>query len=293
MRRIRAPFFPTPRTAAVAPRPCRASRESLKRGVRAVADKTRPYPGPPHELESRKEPPHPCPLLHRCVEEREMERRARGLEIHARNSSGKSLRLEREPRSRKEPPHPSPLLHKCVEEREMERRARVLGIHARNSSGKSLTQVREPTTGDEARPQPHGEAVIRGREAVIWVRRRRYKLRAARFAGRLTLPGRQNRELTDGAPGESNQIKPNQSCGDGWRASKSMVVADVGREGAARCMRGACAPREQEIPVQLSTNLLLCNGLQDFRCVRPGQAKSRPVKPSQTGSNLREWGHET
>ena len=37
----------------------------------------RPHPVPPHEHESRREPPHPDPLLHKCVEEREMERRAR------------------------------------------------------------------------------------------------------------------------------------------------------------------------------------------------------------------------
>ena len=42
----------------------------------------RPHPVPPHEHESRREPPHPDPLLHKCVEERKMERRARVLGIN-------------------------------------------------------------------------------------------------------------------------------------------------------------------------------------------------------------------
>jgi hypothetical protein len=65
---------------------------------------------------------------------------------------------------RREPPHPGPLLHKCVEEREREGRTRVLGIHGRNSSGNS-----RPEEG----------------------------------------------ELSAVAPVRSNQIKPNQTCGEG------------------------------------------------------------------------------
>jgi hypothetical protein len=141
--------------------------------IAASGDGARPHPGPPHEHESKRGPPHPDPLLHKCVEEREMGRRARVLGIHARNSSANSLRQEREliddalgesdqikpnqtcggevgdevrphpdpphkHESKRGPPHPDPLLHKCVEEREMERRARVLGIHARDSSANSL-----------------------------------------------------------------------------------------------------------------------------------------------------------
>jgi hypothetical protein len=48
------------------------------------------------KAESKKEPPHPDPLLHKCVEEREMERRARAQGIHARNSSADSLPHEKE-----------------------------------------------------------------------------------------------------------------------------------------------------------------------------------------------------
>jgi hypothetical protein len=32
-----------------------------------------PLPNAPHEHKSKREPPHPDPLLHKCVEEREME----------------------------------------------------------------------------------------------------------------------------------------------------------------------------------------------------------------------------
>ena len=50
----------------------------------------RPHPVPPLEPPSRKAPPHPDPLLHKCVEEREMERRARVLGFNARSFSGTS-----------------------------------------------------------------------------------------------------------------------------------------------------------------------------------------------------------
>jgi hypothetical protein len=108
----------------------------LRRGFRRRAARFGGQDGfasgsPPHEHASRREPPHPDPLLHKCVEEREMERCARVLGINARNSLADS---RHEHKSKREPPHPGPLLHKCVEEREMERGTRVLGIHARNSS---------------------------------------------------------------------------------------------------------------------------------------------------------------
>jgi hypothetical protein len=45
-------------------------RESLR--IHAVGGEARPDPHPPHEYESRREPPHPDPLLHKCVGEREM-----------------------------------------------------------------------------------------------------------------------------------------------------------------------------------------------------------------------------
>jgi len=45
---------------------------------------------PLHENESKREPPLPDPLLHKCVEEREMERRARVLGFNARSFSGNS-----------------------------------------------------------------------------------------------------------------------------------------------------------------------------------------------------------
>jgi hypothetical protein len=63
--------------------------------TRAVGDEARPYPDSLHEHESKRKPPHPGPLLHKYVEEREMERRARVLGINARNSSGKSLPQQR------------------------------------------------------------------------------------------------------------------------------------------------------------------------------------------------------
>jgi hypothetical protein len=49
----------------------------------AAGEKAQPHPDPLHDHESKREPPHPGPLLHKCVEEREMERRARVPGIHA------------------------------------------------------------------------------------------------------------------------------------------------------------------------------------------------------------------
>jgi hypothetical protein len=80
--------------------------------------------------------------------------------------------------------------------------------------GKSKSS-RIHAVGDEGRPEPEGRAMSRGGKAVIRVRQRRNNTRDARFAGCLTLPEGQERELTGAAPGESNQIKPNQtSCED-------------------------------------------------------------------------------
>jgi len=104
----------------------------------ACCDEARLHPNPPHEHGSRKGPPHPDPLLHKCVEEREMKRCARVLRINVRNSSGNSFHDDA---SRREPHLPGLFLHKCMEEREMERRARVLRINVRNSSGNSLPRA--------------------------------------------------------------------------------------------------------------------------------------------------------
>jgi len=69
-------------------------RQSRKGGCEGV--EARPHPDSLHEHESKREPPHPDRLLHKCVEEREMERSARVLEINARNSPANSLPQERE-----------------------------------------------------------------------------------------------------------------------------------------------------------------------------------------------------
>jgi hypothetical protein len=64
-------------------------------GLKGVGVVARPEPDPLHEDESKGEPPHPDPLLHKCVEKREMERRAGVLGIRALNSSANSLPHER------------------------------------------------------------------------------------------------------------------------------------------------------------------------------------------------------
>src|ERR1700677_3707267 len=63
-------------------------------GITELALQRAPHPAcghPPHEPESRTEPPHPGPLLHKYVEERGMERCAQVHGINARICSGKSL----------------------------------------------------------------------------------------------------------------------------------------------------------------------------------------------------------
>jgi hypothetical protein len=62
---------------------------------------------PLHEPPIEREPPLPNPLLHKDVEEREMERGARVHGFNARMLSGNSL--------------PDPFLHKCVEEGEKQK----------------------------------------------------------------------------------------------------------------------------------------------------------------------------
>ena len=96
--------------------------------------------------------------------------------------------------------------------------------------------LRIHAVGDEAGPEPEGRARSRGGKAVIRVRQRRNNTRAGpHFAVCLTLPGRQEGGLSDAAPGESNQIKPNQtSCGDGggqWTVDSGqwLVAKEGGR----------------------------------------------------------------
>ena len=73
-------------------------------------------------LPAKKEPPLPDPLLHKYVEEREMNLRAWDCGFNVRMlSENLSMNFS----TKKEPPLPGPLLHKCVEEREMEWRAPV------------------------------------------------------------------------------------------------------------------------------------------------------------------------
>ena len=67
--------------------------------------------------------------------------------------------------------------------------------------------LRIHAVGDEAGPEPEGRARSRGGKAVIRVRQRRNNTRAGpHFAVCLTLPGRQERGLTDAALDGSNQI---------------------------------------------------------------------------------------
>jgi hypothetical protein len=88
----------------------------------------------------------------------------------------------------------------------------------------------------EWKQEPKGRARSRDGKAKIRVRQRRNNTRAGpHFAVCLTLPGRQERELTNAALGESNQIKPNQtSCGDGggqWTVDSGqwLVAKEGGR----------------------------------------------------------------
>ena len=65
--------------------------ENWRPKLAGMALESRPEPDPPREHKSKREPPHPDPLLHKRVEEREMERRARVLGIDERSSSANSL----------------------------------------------------------------------------------------------------------------------------------------------------------------------------------------------------------
>jgi hypothetical protein len=68
--------------------------ENSDRG-QCIIGNARSRPGPPHEPPSRKGPPLPGPLLHKCVEEREMARRMRVHGFNARICSGNSPLKER------------------------------------------------------------------------------------------------------------------------------------------------------------------------------------------------------
>jgi hypothetical protein len=83
--------------------------------------------------------------------------------------------------------------------------AAAQAVLAANFGGRAIS----PQNLSEWKQEPKGRARSHGGEAVIRVRQRRNNKRDARFAGCLTLPGRQERALTDAAPGKSNQIKPN------------------------------------------------------------------------------------
>ena len=101
---------------------CGGGEAGLGNVGRVALEEDRPRLDPLHEPLSGKWPPLPDPLLHKCVEEREMERRARIHGFNARSFSGTSDHDSfHEHESKREPPHPDPLLHKYVEEREMER----------------------------------------------------------------------------------------------------------------------------------------------------------------------------
>jgi hypothetical protein len=214
--------------------------------IKAVGDEARPRLDPPHEHESNREPPLPGPLLHKYVEEREMERRARILGIHARNSSANSLH---EHKSKRGPPHPDPLLHKCVEAREMERRARVLGIHARNSSANSLPKEREwnkAAPGESNQIQPNQACRAGGGlrpypEGGLWLVER-FRRRDADGCGR---DDRAPEEVADDR--ESNQIKPDQTCGQ-VVSGRWTVVSASGQTGGS---------------------------------IQAGQTQSKPVKPEK------------
>jgi hypothetical protein len=205
----------------------------------AVGDEARPHLVPPHEPPLRKGPPLPDPLLHKCVEEREMKRCARVHGFNARSFSGNSLH---EHKAKREPPRPDPLLHKCMEEREMERSARVLGINARNSSANSLPQ---------------------------------------------------ERERTDAAPGQSNQIKPNQTFGGGGARETGQGLV------AGGWWRKRAAESSLVKPGQTQSNRSGSRRRSTLPTVKPSQTQSNQssrlgsrrrsilptVKPSQTQSN--------
>jgi hypothetical protein len=125
---------------------------------------------------------------------------------------------------------------------------------------------RDNMVGGKARPRALGRVSGRSGKAVARVRQSQNKLRAARFAGCLTLPGQKERELCVSGSGglddipqapvkvdllakdgkdqgdardESRQIKPNQTCGlAGWgrcigretrqKAQKFLWLCDFG-----------------------------------------------------------------
>ena len=91
-------------------------------------------------------------------------------------------------------------------------------------------------------------------------------------------------------------IKANQT--DRADALHLMVAKGAGREGAARCTRGACAPRSQTGPGMTrhfaeasfkanqtcgaSGQWLVVSGQRWMPAIQPSQTKSNPIKPNQT-----------
>ncbi len=110
------------------------------------------YPGVVLEHESRREPPHPDPLLHKCVEEREMER-TRVQRINARNSSANSLPRERENTTgvagQPDELEQGPVMEMATEkELKDDKKALMLRLNPTKSD-----QIR-PLVGEVARPHP-------------------------------------------------------------------------------------------------------------------------------------------
>jgi hypothetical protein len=128
-------------------------------------------------------------------------------------------------------------------------------------NGPHLTQrksLRIKTVGDEARPHPD--------------------------------PLPQEREWTDGAAGDSYQIKPNKTCGGHGMVDSGQRLVASGRR------RKRVAEYSPVKPSQTQSNLREWDardsgqGLVASGWRRKRVAEYSPVKPSQTQSNLREWG---
>ena len=152
--------------------------------------------------------------------------------------------------------------------------------------------LRIHAVGDEAGPEPEGRARSRGGKAVIRVRQRRNNTRAGpHFAVCLTLPGRQERGLTDAALDGSNQIKPQEwSVASGqWLVASGWWPKAVGEtvrsnpvKPSQTCQTQSNLSKQGVLEIMIKIKITIRSSCPE---VGPVSAQSNQVKPSQSQSN--------
>ncbi len=115
--------------------------------------------------------------------------------------------------------------------------------------------VIEQSVGKKARPEPDGSTRSQGGKADIRVRRS------------LTLPGGEERELATAAPGESNQIKPDQ----GWESVEKKACTEPD---------GPTGSQDGKADIRVRRSLTLPGG-EERELATAALGESNRIKPDQ------------